>query len=336
MDGRTFEKFNGNPILDEVTPGNRDPKVFWHEPTRRWVMVLYVELPGGRHTVQFFQSEDLHTWERLSVTEGTEGSRYLFECPDFFELPVDGDHSNRKWVLTAANSEYAVGSFDGKTFVPEASALPGQRGRGFYAAQTFSDLPGDNPRRIQVGWFQTETPGMPFNQSMTVPLELRLVGTPDGPRMTWLPIEELKALRRTTHDIALTELAPGESNPLAAIDGELLEVRVEFEPTAEGRMVLDVRGATITYDRPTQQLRVNDIVADAPIVDGRQRLIVYCDRTGLEVFASDGLTYVPLPYQPPAQQQSISIQAKGGPSKLHSLQVHELQSAWTDGSPRGP
>jgi sucrose-6-phosphate hydrolase SacC (GH32 family) len=153
-DGRTFTKYSRNPVLQQITPGNRDPKVIWHEPTQRWVMALYVEL-GGTHTIHFFTSPNLKDWTFSSKTDG------FFECPDFFELPVDGDASRKKWVLLGASSEYRVGLFDGAKFIPESPKVPGHRGKGFYAAQSFSDVP--DGRRLMMGWFQTETKGMPFN-----------------------------------------------------------------------------------------------------------------------------------------------------------------------------
>ncbi len=126
LDGRTFTKYEGNPVLPEVTGGNRDPKVIWHEPSKRWVMVLYVEKPVGLHTVHFFTSPNLRDWSLASVTSGDPTTdRYLFECPDFFELAVDDNSANKKWVLLAANTQYAIGSFDGTTFKPEQSRLPG-------------------------------------------------------------------------------------------------------------------------------------------------------------------------------------------------------------------
>lgn len=327
-DGRTFTKFAGNPVLQQITGGNRDPKVFWHEPTGRWVMVLYVTLPGDKHTIHFFTSPNLREWTLASVTKGIAGSNYLFECPDFFELPIDGDAANRKWVLTAANSEYAVGSFDGTRFQPEHTRLPGHRGRGFYAAQTFSDIPASDGRRIQFGWFQTETKGMPFNQSMTMPLELRLTTTADGPRLTFTPVRELTALRAASHDFSGTKLAPGDANPLAAIQAELVELRADLTADAAATVAFTVRGATIAYDVAKQELVVNGHRAPAPLRDGRQRLTIFCDRTGLEVFASDGLTYVPLPFQPTAADRTIAVAAQGGAARFAALHVHDLKSAW--------
>ncbi len=328
IDGRNFTKYSGNPVLKQITGGNRDPKVMWHEPTRRWVMVLYVGLPGNKHTIQFFTSPNLREWTLASITEGQPGSAYLFECPDFFELPVDGDAANKRWVLTAANTEYAIGSFDGTSFTPEKSKLPGHRGRGFYAPQTFSDVPAKDGRRIQIGWFQTETKGMPFNQSMTIPLELKLTATLDGPRMTFSPVRELASLRVRSRNIDGLTLLPGGVNPLADVTGELVELRAEFVPGDAAEVAFAVRGAQVVYDVKKQELVVNQHRVPAPLRGKEQRLVVYCDRTGLEVFASDGLAYVPMPFQPKADDRSLSVSARGGAVMMNSLQVHELGSIW--------
>jgi len=328
-DGRHFTKYPGNPVLPQITGGNRDPKVMWHAPNKRWVLVLYVEKPAGQHTVHFYTSPNLREWTLASITEGDPaGKPFLFECPDFFELPVDGNPANRKWVLTAANSEYAVGTFDGTRFTPEQRKLPGHRGRGFYAAQTFSDLPADDGRRIQIGWFQAETKGMPFNQSMTVPFELKLTATPEGPRLTFTPVRELEALRARSHRFEAMTLSAGDPNPLANVKAELVEVRAEFEPGDAREVVFSVRGATITFEVAKQELAVNQHRAPAPLRGGRQRLIIFCDRTGLELFASDGLTYVPMPYQPRADDLALSVESKGGRAKFSTIEVHELKSIW--------
>ena len=327
-DGRNFTKYPGNPVLPQITRGNRDPKVIWHEPTQSWVMVLYVALPENRHTVHFFTSPNLRQWTLASITEGIAGTGYLYECPDFFELPVDGNPDQTRWVLLAANSEYAVGTFDGTTFRPEHSRLPGHRGRGFYAAQSFSDVPPEDGRRILIGWFQTETRGMPFNQSMTIPLELNLISTPDGPRLTFTPVKELQSLRTRTHQVPATALGPGRPNPLAGVAADLVELRAEFEPGDTGEVVFSVRGATLVYDAKQQELVVNGHRASAPLRGGRQRLIIYCDRTGLEVFASDGLTYVPMPFQPNVDNRSLTVSANGEVVRFTALEVYELGSAW--------
>jgi len=324
-DGRTFTKYEGNPVVGQFTPGNRDPKVFWHEPTQRWVMTLYVEEKekDGKavHTIRFLTSPDLKTWTSRSTTEG------FFECPDFFELAVDGDPADKRWVLLGASSEYQVGTFDGTAFTPRTPKVPGHRGRGFYAAQSFSDIPAADGRRILVGWFQTETRGMPFNQSMTVPLELRLVSTVDGPRLTFTPVTELASLRTASHRIPTETLDPGDPNPFADVAAELVEIRADFEPGAAD-VVFTVRGVEVAWESKTEEIVVNGHRAPAPLREGRQRLVILADRTGLEVFASGGLTYVPMPVTLPADDRSVGVKAIGGPARFQTLEIHELGSAW--------
>lgn len=326
-DGRKFTKYAANPVLKQITSGNRDPKVIWHEPTKRWVMVLYVGLEGGKHTVHFFTSPNLRDWTLASIAEGIAGTPFLYECPDFFELTVDGDASRRKWVLLGADSRYAVGSFDGIRFTAEQTNLPGHRGKGFYAAQSFSDVP--DGRRIFIGWWQTETKGMPFNQSMTVPLDLKLTQTDDGPRMTFSPVKELEVLRMKTHLPNVKSLKPGDKNPLDAISAELVEVRVEFEPGDAKEVVFNIRDIMVEYDVMKQELSVAGHRAPAPLRDGKQRLIIYCDRTGAEVFASDGLCYVPMPFHTKPENKRLFFETRGGTATVNALEVHELRSAWT-------
>ena len=320
-DGRTYTKYSGNPVVKQITRGNRDPKVFWYAPEQKWVMCLYVSI-NNANTIHFLSSTNLKDWTVMSQVDG------FSECPDLFELPVNGDAANKKWVLTAGSSEYMIGTFDGTKFTPETAKLLGHRGKGFYAAQTFSDIPKQDGRRVLIGWFQTETKGMPFNQSMTIPLELKLAGTSEGPRLTWTPVKELEALRVKTYNLGPMGLNSDSPNPLADVKAELVELRAEFEPGDASEVAFTVRGATIVYDAKKQELVVNDHRASAPLRDGKQRLTLYCDRTGLEVFASDGLTYMPMPFQPKADDLTVGVQARGGSAKINSLRVYELKSAW--------
>jgi sucrose-6-phosphate hydrolase SacC (GH32 family) len=169
---------------------------------------------------------------------------------------------------------------------------------------------------------------MPFNQSMTIPLELRLLPTPDGPRLAWIPVKELASLRAKTHDLPARKLSAGSPNPLAAIEAELVELRAEFEPGSATEVAFNIRGATIIYNPAKQEISVNGHRAPAPLRNGRQRLMIYCDRMGLEIFASDGLTYVPMPFIPRAEDRALELRVSGGEMNLRELQVHELRSAW--------
>ncbi len=326
-DGRTFTKFGANPVLGNVTAENRDPRVFWHAPTRRWVMALYVARER-RHTVHLFTSPDLRTWTFASEVAGDVGGGYLFECPDLFALPLDGDPQQTKWVLTAADGQYAVGAFDGTRFTPERAHLRGIDGRGWYAAQTFAGGPPGDARRVQIGWLQTETRGMPFNQAMSLPFELSLRSTPDGPRLRRTPVRELEALRQRTLWQGALDLADGGAAPFDGLTAELVELRADFAPDAAARVAFTVRGIAIVYDAAHQELAVGDLRVPAPLQDGRQRLVVYCDRTALEVLASDGLVYVPLPCTPAADDRGLALRVRGGGASFAALAAYSLASIW--------
>jgi sucrose-6-phosphate hydrolase SacC (GH32 family) len=328
--GSTFAKYGKNPVLGQITPGNRDPKVFWHEPSRRWVMVLYVGHPGPvdaagkptvKHSIHFLTSRNLKHWNNASQIDG------FYECPDFFELPVEGDSSKRKWLLTGANSDYQLGSFDGKTFQPDNPIVRSTQGKAFYAAQTFSDIPASDGRRIQIGWLRAPSPGMAFNQAMSLPLELGLRSTSDGLRLVRRPVKELTGLRTTSRSFGPLTLT-GNGNVLVKFGQPQAELRAEFEPGEKSEIIFDVCGFPIRYDAATQQLTAGGQSIAAPLVEKRQRLIVYVDRTVIEIFASDGLVYLPLPVITKPDNLAVEITAAGGSVNLQSLELYDLRSIW--------
>ena len=101
-----------------------------------------------------------------------------------------------------------------------------------------------------------------------------------------------------------------------------------FEPGDASEVVFNIRDVIVIYDAKKQELSVAGHRASAPLRNGRQRLTIYCDRTGIEVFASDGLCYVPMPFNMNLENRSISVESRGGAANVNSLEVHELRSAW--------
>ncbi len=313
--GMTWTEFESNPVFKHR---GRDPRLLWHKATKRWVMAVYDEHEEKRW-IAFYTSPDLKTWTFASQIEG------FFECPDLFELPVDGDAGRCKWVLTAASSEYMIGDFDGATFRPETRLLPGQRGRGFYAAQTFSHEP--RGRVVQLGWLQTATPGMPFNQAMSLPLALGLRSTPNGPRLTWSPVEELKALRVRQVMSKTGTIQPGDPSRTGA-KGELVELRATFDTDTKSVLKLNVRGVQIVHDAGKREMRVGDLAVPLPHTREKQRLVIYADRTSLEVFADGGLIYVPLPHNFGSENTRVEVDVAESPITFDTLEAYELSSAW--------
>jgi sucrose-6-phosphate hydrolase SacC (GH32 family) len=327
LDGRTFTKYDRNPIVPEITGGNRDPKVIWHEPSQRWVMVLYVALAGERHTIHFFTSPNLRDWKLASITEGGQGGdKFLFECPDFFELPVVGE-KERKWVLTAANSESIVGSFDGTKFTSEGGRLPGMQGQGFYAAQTFSDEP--KGRRIQIGWGQMPSPGMPFNQLQTIPCGLTLRRIGKDLRLCRWPVDEVNSLHGKTHSHKNVVLK-SDANPLRELRGDLWDISAELEASLSGEAILEVRGIPITLRLAERQLVCQGQTIKLGPSDRPTRMRVLVDRTSLEIFVNQGEVAAIFPILPKADNHTLRLVTKEGTVKVSSLEVTEMRSAWSD------
>ena len=135
--GRTWKKYDKNPVLGHVAGENRDPKVIWHGPTKRWVMALYLD--GDKYAL--FSSPDLKQWEKLADLPAFGAN----ECPDFFEIPVAGEDAKTKWILWGSNGNYLIGSFDGKTFSRESGPHKFEFGSNFYAAA-------DLQRHSRDGW----------------------------------------------------------------------------------------------------------------------------------------------------------------------------------------
>ncbi len=328
-DGRTFQTLD-HAVVPRINKDNRDPKVIWHEPTRKWVMVFWVERGDNeQHSMQFLTSSDLINWTQASTVMGGIGNdRYLFECPEFYELPVQGKPGIKKWVLTGANTEYAIGSFDGTTFKPEQERLQGQHGRDFYAPQTFSNVP--DGRRIEIGWWRTNTAKdeMTFNQSMSIPMEHKLVETPEGIRLTRTPVKELEILRGKHHKFGKLSLKEGGSNPLKDINMELAELHTAFEPGKAKRVVINIRGVELVYDAENKLLIADGIKAPVNLVGGKLKLVIYVDRAGLEIFANDGLLFMPVNINLDNNNRSFSFSAKEGIVKVANLDVYELKSIW--------
>lgn len=316
--GRSWTKYPGNPVLPHVVGSNRDPKVFWHEPTRRWVMALYL----GPHYA-LFASPDLKQWRRLCDIPHVGGN----ECPDLFELPVDGRPDNSRWVFWAGNGNYLVGRFDGRTFLKESGPHRSQYGAHDYAAQTFSDIPASDGRRIQISWMSGGSyPGMPFNQQMTVPRVLSLRTTPEGIRLFFEPVRELEQLRGKEHTWRDLALQPGD-NPLAGISAELLDIEAEIEPGLARAVRFDFRGALVEYRPAENRLVALGQIAPLEPQDGRIALRILVDRTSVEVFAGGGRVQMASCFLPDSQR-SLRLEAVGGSATIRSLRVWPLRSIW--------
>lgn len=174
--GETYIKYKNNPVIDVNSSQFRDPKVFWHEESHQWVMVV---LKSQEYKVQIFGSPDLKTWNlHSSFTSGYLGNQY--ECPGLSKIPIEGT-DDYKWVMFLAINpgspnggscnQYFIGEFDGFEFKQDDSITRFMdSGKDFYAFQTFSDNEKDV---IGLAWasnwqYANVVPTNPWRSSMSL------------------------------------------------------------------------------------------------------------------------------------------------------------------------
>jgi sucrose-6-phosphate hydrolase SacC (GH32 family) len=329
--GRTWTKYSGNPVLQHIIGG--DPKVVWFKPDRKWIMALF--LNGNRFGL--FTSGDLKSWTQIQEIT-IEGGH---ECPDFFEIALDNDPKKMKWVLTAANGRFLMGSFDGKQFKPETESYPSDFSafyspglKNYYAVQSFSDI--QDGRRIQVGWMLgSEFKGMPFNQQFAFPRELTLKTTMEGIRLYGVPVREIEILHSKKQSWSNMTVKP-EDNPLSSLKGELYHIISEFVIDKNTAKVFgfNLRGFEVLYNTRTGMISAHrptdNVMSEVKLLPerGKIRIEILLDRASVEIYANNGKVPMSFFYIPKDGNKQLSLVCKEGNVLLNSMHVYELISVW--------
>jgi fructan beta-fructosidase len=204
-DGATWTKFSSNPVIDLGLKDFRDPKVFWHAPSKSWVMVVSL---AGQHKLRLYRSRNLRQWEQASEFGPAGAISGAWECPDLFELPVrdgSGKRVSSRWLLSVnlnpggpakgSADQYFIGQFDGFRFTedhPGSGPHWADWGKDFYASTSFSNVPGGLetiPDRVWIAWMSNwqyagQLPSLPGRGEMTVARSLYLRQPPAHPAPT--------------------------------------------------------------------------------------------------------------------------------------------------------
>jgi fructan beta-fructosidase len=316
--GRTWTKYARNPVLRHPY---RDPKVFWHEPSHKWIMVLCG--PPDYHYI-IFNSTNLLQWQEQSRIPD------MYECPDMFPLPVDNDAARARWVVNNGDGKYLIGDFDGREFKPLTGKKQCEWGRNFYAAQTWNNMPKSDPRRIQVAWMRGgRYPKMPFNQQWSFPCELTLHSRADGLALYRYPIRELEGLWEETIELGAFTLKPGD-NPLARLTGNDYDIDLEIDlaRSQAGEIDLELAGNTVRYLVKEKILEsCGTRVALAPDAN-RVDLRILLDRTSIETFGNRGAVSLTNCIVPNDSKPPLAIRALAGKAELTRFTLHKLKSIW--------
>ena len=309
--GRTWKRYEKNPIM--VYP-ERDPKVFWYSPGKHWVMMLY-----GDSQYHIFTSTNLLSWkdEHHPIPNS-------FECPDFFELPVDGNTNDLKWVLIQGNGNYSIGTFNGTEFKEETGRRPCDVGPNFYATETWANTDTGDGRRIQAAWMRGATfPNMPFNQEISFPCELTLHATTDGLRIFRKPIDEIALLHNGQDAWTNMVLKDGVTLPLEPW-GRLFHIKADVNIPDGARLTFNIEGQTVELTSRT----IASGTAPTTVIGRVETVEMLVDRGSIEVFVNDGevsSTRFVLP-----DENGLSVKAEGGDAAVQSLIVYPLKSAWDE------
>ena len=243
--GYTFHKYSGNPVL---TPFDglkdfRDPKVFWYAPLKKWYMIVSAD-----KEMRFYSSPDLKKWTYVSAFGRGYGAQpNQFECPDFFQLPVDGNPNKKKWVMIVninpgclfggSATEYFIGDFDGKNFVCDSKPSVAKfldYGKDHYATVTFS---GVQDRVLGIAWmsnwqYANVTPIRQYRGANTLPREFKLFTGKDGQiYMSSNVVPEVAGLRKTFKrlpDLVITQ--EKDSKNLSSSKENAFEIEMDVTP----------------------------------------------------------------------------------------------------------
>ncbi len=354
--GRTWTKYENNPVLDIGKADFRDPKVFWYAPQQCWIMVVSL---ATELKVQFYVSTNLRDWTLLSEF-GPAGvaNKPNWECPDLFELPIENENGAKRWVLEVdigsgsiaggSGGEYFTGVFDGKQFLADSKDSQWvDYGRDFYAPVSYADIPESDGRRIWIGWMNNwETslnPTSPWRGAMSIPRQLTLRRINGLLKLCQRPVHEVNSLRTSTERLKPKQL--NNSDGLLSTAGNQVELTLAFKPgTASEFGVRVLKGAgcqtEIGYDMKTNAMFVDRTksgnVDFHPAFAGRHsgpmtvdesglvRMRIFVDTCSVEAFGNYGETVITDLVFPDPRAIGIELFARGGSCQLVEGSVHSI------------
>ena len=363
--GRSWTKYANNPVLPN--PGIRDfrdPKVSWHKNSKKWIMTLAVQ-----DHIEFYSSQNLIDWKRESgfgKELGAHGG--VWECPDLFEINVEGTNE-KKWVLLVSinpggpnggsGTQYFAGDFNGSTFSTDQSETKWlDYGRDNYAGVTWSDVPEEDGRRLFMGWmsnwsYANVVPTEKWRSAMTIPRELILENLENSYVLASVPVDELKTLRKDKVELQ-SQLISGEVElETKQIQINRSEMIFQFQLSNESQFGLPQEfGITLSNEQgetfiiaysPNENIfftdRTNagensfsDNFAGKHTANYKanktMEIRLFVDEASIEVFVDNGKLVMTDIIFPTTPYNQIQLFSTNGSIKLNGTEMWSLKSIW--------
>lgn len=343
--GLTFKLYANNPVIDLNKKDFRDPNVFWHAPSKQWVMTVALV---DEHMVRIYGSKNLKEWTKLSDFGPAGYTKNGWECPSLLPLTINNDSVNIKWTLFVSSGgehgplmQYFVGDFDGINFKNSNDTdkvLTVDYGDAFYAAIAWRDAPQN--KKILIGWLQNGRPETyPWKGQMSIPRDLSLKTTEDGLRLIQSPSSIISgSLSKYTKDDVLSKKdisLNNESLKLSTnrhINGNANWIAAEFQLNDSKKVGFTLTEKTGTskkvivgYDAAKQELYVDctgsekgnkspeNLLQTAPMkpVNGIIKIQVLLDKSSLELFGNEGEKVISTMIYPDIDATGISAFSEG-------------------------
>ncbi|MEJ0106423.1 MAG: glycoside hydrolase family 32 protein, partial [Bacteroidota bacterium] len=340
--GRTWKKYKGNPVLDMKRTDFRDPKVFWYEKEKKWIMsVVFPQ----EHIVQFYSSPDLKQWTFLSDFGPTGDTNGIWECSDLLQVPVKRKPGEYKWVLlnsVSTTMQYFIGEFDGKLFRNEnydGQIIRPDYGADFYAGITFNNLPaGASP--VLIGWannwsYAGALPTFPWRGTMSIPRTLSVAELNGQWVLLEEPVAALKNYRLKQTQFDNIQFTGARQLP---VQGQQMEMEIIMDPGRDDSCGIKLavgngKYFTIGYSEQSQSLYIdrtnsgdtgfhpefkNWLKTNVKIEENNNKikLHIFFDRSIIEIFADDGQVVITEQLFPDEKSKAVVLISKNGKTVL--------------------
>lgn len=354
--GRTFTKYAANPVVTSDQPDFRDPKVFWYAPGKHWVMIL-----AAGQKMEIYSSKNLKEWKKESSFGERQGAHGgVWECPDLFEVPVEGTGETR-WVLICNinpggpfggnAAQYFVGSFNGKRFVNESPTQTKWMdwGKDHYATVTFSHAPGG--RVVALGWmsnwqYQAVLPTLQYRGANTIARDLTLYRRGGELFLRCAPSPEMASARRDSREWPAFRVSDTYEIPslldnntgayeieltLRNAGAEQIRLTLSNDKGENVKMHYDIARRQFVMERSESGV-VNFspdfpamTIAPTGAVDGTIRLRLFVDRSSIEAFGENGEFVMTNRVFPSLPYNTLTFESVRGNFRVTSLKVHRIE-----------